>query len=739
MKTFPGGRLQPAGDWLAGLIGLLAGAAIALESATALAAGDWTPPIGIPAPAFGIAEVAPATPAPWTAATPGFYYVDQNHPGATDSSNPYGTPAKPRRTIPATEAVPLPAGSVVEVHGRYDMAHSSPNDFHALGSAAAPVFVRGVSAAAKPVFTQSLEVIGCRYVIFENLEFADQDGDLSGGACGSFAITDKNGARYDSHHIALRHSRLHGNLNGGGVGVGGYSGTSVIDNVVIYSCAIFDNGDVNAAYDQDVHGIAVGGNTHHVWVVDNQLARNSGDGLQINGFPLADPGLLHHIYVGRNLSHQNKQSGLWTKTAADVIFSQNVCFGHRPGNSSMGAGMGFQYSPERVWFLFNHIYDCEYGIASGSDKSPVYGRDIMVIGNVIHDIHTSDGHSPAAGGWGDAAISLVGGTNRYVVGNTIYDVDAGINSPTIGNYLIENNIISTLTHADGNHLFLEADWSLTLGLRNNIFYQGGAPARIRIGVTVYTLPQAQTLLAVGQDCVTADPLMVDPAGDDFRLQAASPAIDGGAIFSDVYAAFEAWYPGQSIRKDAWSQSRPQGSAWDIGAYEFPDFLPGPTLNLPASLTLPAYAEDAAATSAAVGLSFTGATGGETWTATVGTGAFFSIIGGSGTGNGSFTVAALAGLPEGSYAGVVVVTSSGAVNSPVSVPVTLTVLPAGTPTPPPPGGAAGRRKKSGCAISASSNGETWLWLLMAAIASIAAAAVPRLHLRHAESAAKSVAD
>src|SRR5262249_23403144 len=93
--------------------------AIAFVGATAHSA--WQPPIVIPAPTFGINEVAPPTPNPWTTPTPGFYYV--NNQTGSDTNNPYGTPAAPRKTIPYLGAV-LPAGAVVEVHGVYAQRHS---------------------------------------------------------------------------------------------------------------------------------------------------------------------------------------------------------------------------------------------------------------------------------------------------------------------------------------------------------------------------------------------------------------------------------------------------------------------------------------------------------------------------------------------------------------------------------------------------------------------------------------
>ena len=54
------------------------------------AAAPWSPPLGIPAPSFGITQVAPAAPSPWTTATAGFYYVDEAAAGATDTTTPTG-------------------------------------------------------------------------------------------------------------------------------------------------------------------------------------------------------------------------------------------------------------------------------------------------------------------------------------------------------------------------------------------------------------------------------------------------------------------------------------------------------------------------------------------------------------------------------------------------------------------------------------------------------------------------
>ena len=82
---------------------------------TSPSAQTWAPPVGVPNPPFGITQVA----GPYT------HYVDNTHSASTDTSNPNGSPAKPRKTIPSS----LSAGAVVEVHGGpYSYSSSPPLD-----------------------------------------------------------------------------------------------------------------------------------------------------------------------------------------------------------------------------------------------------------------------------------------------------------------------------------------------------------------------------------------------------------------------------------------------------------------------------------------------------------------------------------------------------------------------------------------------------------------------------------
>src|SRR5204862_455684 len=110
--------------------------------------------------------------------------------------------------------------------------------------------------------------------------------------------------------------------------------------------------------------------------------------------------------------------------------------------------------PERVWFLFNHIHDCEFGFGISSDSGLGFGRESFFIGNVVHNVHTSGAYNPDTA-WSSAAFMFSGGADRYVVNNSAFDVDAGINVPGPGSVRMVNNILASLTRPEGAHVFIE--------------------------------------------------------------------------------------------------------------------------------------------------------------------------------------------------------------------------------------------------------------------------------------------
>ena len=542
-----------------------------LLSTSTVHAATWSPPIGIPAPSFGIENIAPAVPNPWTTATAGFYYIDATKTGATDSGNPYGTPAKPRLSIPTI----LPAGAVVELHGTYDVAHSSPRTIVSEGTSARPVFIRGVSSTSRPLARRGWEVRGT-YLIVENIEFGPTP-DLS--TTGGMVI------RLPASHVAVRNSDLHGTPNDGGLGIVNwevpygvpYTGTGVVDHVVIYNNTIHDNGDLSATFDQDIHGISVSDHVNNIWIVDNQIYRNSGDGIQINA-QAGQRATTHHIYIGRNVARDNKQTGFWVKESTDVILSQNRTYGHRPGNSSLGQCMGAQYTADWVWFLYNNVHDCEYGIQRVSDNTTTMTSHTFVVGNLIHAIHHTQPSNPDSG-WGPSAVMIAGGTETHVVNNTIYDVDSGVNIATPNTTLnIAGNIIANITMAQASHMLLDfrSLAAQTTFTRNLLF----GDARLDWG-NGPTRPTASELTA--WKSLVVDPQFVNTAASDFHLKSTSPALGAGDV-NGVYATFQQRY-GVSIAADIEGTPRP-AAVYAMGAYEKPcaAAAPGAPLNLTGSNT-----------------------------------------------------------------------------------------------------------------------------------------------------------
>jgi hypothetical protein len=510
--------------------------------------GESAMPIGIPEPEFGIHEIAPAMPDPWDAPIAGAYYVDITHPAATDDDAATGTPAAPRRSIPAS----LPAGATVWIAGGpYPGA-----TIHADGTSDAPVFVTAADPEARPVIEGGVGLSG-RWLVVEYLDIAGPESGV--------------GIATPSDHVVVRHSEVR---DGEGGGSGLYTGRwnpeddpAVAEHIVFWNNYIHDNGDVMADFDEDHHGIALGHHASHVWILDNEMARNSGDGLQVNAKKAYLAETLHHVWVGRNVTHENKQTGLWSKQATDVVFTQNVSWGHRPSNSSGGAGIGFQYGPERLWIIFNEIYDCEVGVGSSTnigDEDGVAGtgEDVYVVGNLVHGIHKQDGSGPTTDPWqSGAGLRFTDETaTKHVVANTIVDTDVAFTYPrgTGGVEIVDNIMVASL----GRAIVIETPEGAAASSVGYGFFDPGAA--IDWGGSETDLAG---LAGLGQcmGCVAGDPSFVDAAAGDYRLQPASPAVDAGGP-TDVAAIYEGLY-GVSIAVDFDRAPRVVGAAVDIGAFE----------------------------------------------------------------------------------------------------------------------------------------------------------------------------
>ncbi len=514
-----------------------------LMSPNTAIADSWAAPLGIPHPEFGIEEDY-LTYNEASNRNPdltynqndeeGYYthYVDKSDPNCVNSG--FGSPSEPLCYLPSA----VPAGSIVEVHGNYDVAEES---IEGNGNANMPVFIRGLEAE-RPFFSSRLGVGGA-YVIAENLEFGDADGNLDGGASGGVF---PNGGEY----ISIRNCEVSGNkaqMYTAGIGLWDVS------NVVIYDNLVHNMGDVDGSGDQDAQGIIIASDTTDVWIVDNIMHHNSGDGIQINAGNNADSATrdsLNHIYVGRNTAYSNKQTGFWVKNAADVIFSENEAYDHHPSDSSNGAGIGYQYDPLRVWFIFNKVHDNTYGLSPGSYNKGT-GDEIYFIGNLFYN---ND----------NAGIRMNDGAGKeYLISNTIYNNPIGIENGYYQSKLeIANNIIAGV---DSYHIrFEEYLTGSVSNIQNCLFSE---PVNIVWDDYSYSsVSDFQDNENECPGCLSGDPRLV--SGSNLGLTQESPAIDAGSssgIVKQVYDRFEELY-GLDIRIDIEGNSR--DSSWDIGAYEF---------------------------------------------------------------------------------------------------------------------------------------------------------------------------
>jgi hypothetical protein len=527
-------------------------------------AGNWVNPIGIPTPGFGLMEAntmyASATydfgsggeayrnadDGPYT------HYVDNTSPNATDTDNPFGTKDRPRKTIPSDY---LKAGSVVEIHGGpYTHSVGSILPLCGTGTKAAPVIFRGPGSGTRPALTPGVRVRG-QYVIVENLKMVN---------C---ALTTSSGISIS--YISVRYCELSGG-SGNALYASSYNGDT-ISNLVFYKNLIHDKGNINSKNDEDSGGIACTAGVCNSWILDNEIYNTSGSGIQIVAESLSAMPTTHHIYVGRNLVYKTRQSGIWSKQSVDCVFSQNTVHNVINTTWSPSKGIGYQYGPERLWIIDNHIYNCTYGVAAMSSSGLGNGTEAFIIGNLIHDIHhANDGTSyfNPNSSWSNAGIMLVGVSKNYIVNNTIVNADAGINSSSGGSLYIVNNIVSNITESDCQHIFLESPNALNNStVTNNVFYQNGSDIRIRWGMShIYTLPEFQSTTGKGENCVNADPGFSDSANGNLHLLNSSPAINNG-LTSDLYDRFQSIH-GVDIKKDLEGTPRPLGGMWDIGACEF---------------------------------------------------------------------------------------------------------------------------------------------------------------------------
>ena len=179
-------------------------------------------------------------------------------------------------------------------------------------------------------------------------------------------------------------------------------------------------------------------------------------------------------------------------------------------------------------------HNAGHGVQVYSDKR---ADQNLVAGNRIYNNSTNDPSAPGilfSSGDGNMAY------NNIVYGNK-YGIQIMYRNPT--NSKVYNNTI--YNNKPGHGITISGHSTNALAKNNVVYYNGGAEGNIRDhGIS--------SQLA---NNLTTNPKFVNQSNADFHLQAGSPAIDAGTSIS-------------GITTDIAGVARPQGSSFDIGAYEF---------------------------------------------------------------------------------------------------------------------------------------------------------------------------
>ncbi len=211
-------------------------------------------------------------------------------------------------------------------------------------------------------------------------------------------------------------------------------------------------------------------------------------------------------------------------------------------------------------------------IISAPDDQKGYAFDVWkadqftIEKNILHSVDSAIHIAPGSNGLiannliydteGAAAIGFYGsnenpGYAMRVYGNTIYNCsnDGIAIKPQTSDVTIKNNLVANCggyeyhIYADNGHIE-----------DHNLFYDVNTANVISWLGSPLSLADYQASVGQGLNSLSQDPLLLKPDIGDFHLQPGSPAIDAGEELAELATDIE-------------ETSRPQGMAFDIGAYE----------------------------------------------------------------------------------------------------------------------------------------------------------------------------
>ncbi|WP_438286816.1 DUF1565 domain-containing protein [Paenibacillus hubeiensis] len=479
------------------------------------------------------------------------YYVSKEGSDA----NP-GTSSKPWKTLQRA-ADTVPAGGTVHVRGgvyneklkmtRSGSASKGPIAFVSDGSDKAIIDGSGLSVTGSEglVELSDVEYVTIQGFEIRNYSTASRDVVPMGiyvHGSGSF-IQLVNNDIHDIHNTASpAGDDLHGR-DAHGIAVYGTKAPESIRDITIA------NNELHHLVLGSSESLVLNGNVDHFVVSGNRIHDNDNIGIDLIGFEGIAP----------DAEYDQVRNGVVKENYVyNISANNNPSYGKELPNGSFSAGGIYVDGGKESVIERNYSYDNDIGIEIASEHAGRTTDHITVRSNLVYNNRLA---GIAIGGYDDERGST---SHAKIVNNTLYNNDTleEGSGQLFVQYDTRNNVIqNNIFVASASGVLISNDYTENAGnvVDHNLYFAKGGPEDaewtwMTKGYNGFAAYQAGS----GNDAHSRfmDPQFMHAGKGDFRLRAASPAMDTGKALGDMLGTF-----------DLDGNPRVSGSGVNMGAYE----------------------------------------------------------------------------------------------------------------------------------------------------------------------------